>query len=148
MITEEMKKEIISSWQKGDGISQISREKGVSRPTVRKIIEEHKENRKWWLVRTYNEDGFIQLVVNTKYKSKNKEGEPLYRLAHGVEYWEVDGLIRSIVKSETADEIRENFLRDPPRISIIYVKESELLPQVKIKRYGMYYTLSLCSEPT
>jgi hypothetical protein len=64
MITEEMKKEIISSWQKGDGVSQISREKGVSRPTVRKIIEEHKENRKWWLIRTFREDGFLRRALH------------------------------------------------------------------------------------
>ncbi|MCJ7732831.1 helix-turn-helix domain-containing protein [Candidatus Bathyarchaeota archaeon] len=135
MITEEMKKEIISSWQKGDGVSQISRDKNVSRPTVRKILREYKETRNWWLIRTFREDGFLRLLVNTTHTSANKKGSATERLALGVEHWEVNGLIRSIVKPDTADEIMSNFMRDPPRISIVYIKESEFLDIRQIRGF-------------
>lgn len=131
MKSDELKEEIISMWKKGISISQISREKNISRPTIRKIVEKFKKNRKWHLVRTFREDNFIRLVVNTSHHSENKEGTPIERLANGVEHWELKDLIRSIVKREVADEITFEFVRDPPRISILYIRESELLPEIR-----------------
>lgn len=119
--------EIISTWKKGSSISQISREKGVSRPTIRKIVKEYNENQKWWLTRTFRKDGFIQLVINTSNVRNRKDDPPIERLALGVEHYELDKLIRSIIKRETADEIIDCFMRDPPRISILHIKKSELI---------------------
>jgi len=127
MIDEKLKEEIVSMWKKGVNVSQISREKGVSRPTVRKIIEEHKVSRKWWIVRNLREDGFARIVVRAPPSSCSiKDGDPVTKLALGVEFYELDGLIREIVKPETADEIMYNIKRDIPGISVLYVRQSEL----------------------
>jgi hypothetical protein len=132
MISEEKRKIIISMWKKRDNFSKISRTVNVSRPTVRKIINEYISNRKFWLTRTVNEEGYERFIINTWRKRAGKEGAPVERLAAGVLHWELDRLLRAFIKKETADEIIDSFRKKPPSICILHVKESELLPNVKI----------------
>ena len=127
MISEELKEEIISMWKKEINISQISREKKVSRQTVRKIIDEYKKIRKWYLIRANREKDFVRIVVRAPYSySSIKDSGPIERLALGVEMYAVRDLIHSIVKPETAEEIMYNFVRVPPGVCVLYVRESEL----------------------
>lgn len=114
-------------WKKGFNITQIGKKLKVSRPTVRKTIEKFKKNQKWHIVRTYPENDFIRLIVNTSTLVYHNEGTPQERLALGVEHWTANNLIKSLIKPETAEEIISEFMKDPPRISILYVKESEFL---------------------
>ena len=132
MISEEQKKEIISMWKKESNISKISRLTKVSRPIVRKIVKQYLENRKWWLTRTYMDDGFVRLVINTTHTNNREDTTAVERLALGATHYEVDKLIRSIIKRPTADEILKNFGRDPPRISILHLKKTELLPEIRL----------------
>ena len=138
MLSQELKEEIVSMWKKGDSISKISKEKKVSRPTVRKIVEEHKKNRNWWLTRTYGQDNFVRIVVNTSYRIEKSGESAIARLALGVEHREVEGLIRQIVKKDTAYDILSEFGKDPPRISVLYIKRSELLPEVRRDTWVYY----------
>ena len=132
MISKEKKNEIISMWKKGYNISEISNKIGVSRPTVRKIVKQYDADRKWRLTRTRNEEGMRRFVINTWRKRSRKEGPAVDRLAAGVDHFEVNALLRSFIKGETADEIIYNFMRDPPGICVLHIRESELIPGVKI----------------
>ena len=142
VIDEELKKHIVSMWKKGVSISEVSRETGVSRPTVRKIVQEFDANRKWHIIRTERREDFLQIVVNTRRRSPAMDRSAIERLGNGVDHWEVDGLIRSIVKPETADEIMYELSRGlPPGLSVLYIKESEFLPSVKVDHQASYYIL-------
>jgi hypothetical protein len=71
-------------------------------------------------------------VINTWRKRAGKEGTPVDRLAAGVLHYELPNLLRSFIKRKTADEIIYCFDRDPPGICVLHLKESELIPRVKI----------------
>ena len=132
MISEEKKNKIISMWKKESNISEISKETGVSRPTVRKIVKQYDADRKWRLTRTRNKEGMRRFVINTWHRRAGKEESAVDRLAAGVGHYEVNDLLRSFIKGETVDEIMFNFMRDPPGICVLHIRESELIPGVKI----------------
>ena len=127
MISEDKKNKIISLWKKGSNISEISNETGVSRPTVRKIVKQYDVSRKWWLTRTRKENGVRRFVINTWHRRAGKEGTAVERLQTGVLHYEVENLLRSFIKRDTVDEIMNHFMRDPPGICVLHLKESELI---------------------
>ena len=132
MISKEKKNAIISMWKKGSNISEISNKIRVSRPTVRKIVKQYDANRKWWLTRTRGESGVTRFIVNTLYQRAGKEGTALERLQAGVLHYELESLLGVFIRKETVDEIMYNFGRDPPGICVLHIRESELIPGVKI----------------
>ena len=116
-------------WKKESNISEISNETGVSRPTVRKIVKQYDADRKWRLTRTRNQEGMRRFVINTWHRRAGKEGAAIDRLAAGVEHYEVIDLLRSFIKGETVDEIMYIFMRDPPGICVLHIRESELISE-------------------
>jgi hypothetical protein len=132
VISEEKRREIISMWKKDPNISKISRVHKISRPTIRKIITDYKVNRKFWFTRTRNEDGVERFIINTWRRRARSEGTSVERLAAGVEHWELRDLLRSFIKSDTAYEIWNCYLKDTSSICVLHVKESELIPEAKI----------------
>ena len=77
-------------------------------------------------------DGVKRFIINTWRQRAGEEGAPIERLAAGVGHWELRNLLRSFIKSETADEIWRCFGIDPPGICVLHVKESELITGIRI----------------
>ena len=75
------------------------------------------------------EDNFIRIVIGAPYSYNplKVEGGQIERLAVGIEMFELFTLIRTIIEPETAEEIINNFKRDPPGFSVLYISQSKLL---------------------
>jgi len=132
MIPEDQKKEILSMWKNEPNISKISKVTKVSRPTVRKIVNQYLGNRKFWLTRTHNEDDVERFVINTWRQRAEQDGSAVDRLSAGVAHWELRTLLRSFIKSETADQIWNSMGRNPSSICVLHLKKSELIPGADI----------------
>ena len=113
-------------WKKETTITEISKKTKVSRPTIRKIIDFHLENRKWWITRTRAKEDVFHFIVNTYRQRAGKDGTAIERLQAGVLHYEVEGLLSEFIKTQTVYEIMQLFGRDPSGICVLHVKRSEL----------------------
>ena len=94
-------------------------------------MKQYDANLKWRLTRTRNENDVRRFVINTRHQRARKDSTAVDRLATGVIHYEVEDLLRSFIKPGTVDEIMDNFMRDPPGICILHLKDSELIPGIR-----------------
>ena len=65
MITMNKKRKILLHYQNGNNISQIAREEGVARKTVRKYVKEYEENMKKLVSSDETKDGDLEALIET-----------------------------------------------------------------------------------